>query len=1223
MGAGDDTVSTAPVVKGTKVNYDGGSDTDSIVLTFTFQQLARLNQSNAYVSDVQQYLDNPGGGSFSSNQADFTASNFENASIGAVTPARFNEIQADPAALTFNSSIALKGVTTTSGGDLDLSANARTTSTATASSTYDLSSALVLANNVKGADAVTVTAGGNLTGSSTAEQLASASAITVDDRSDAVLSAYALGADRSSMVAGADVTLSLSGTVKADTIAQAGNSVVNASGTAEAAGSRDSSLSAADALSATISGTNTQTVNATNIDGLAIAGLASRTYGIDDPNLDGSADSLQAGSDLGLNVNAVSNSRVTAASVGTASLGLITLTNPGTGVASTDRFTTSLTGSSFPLILGDRIQFAATSIGGSIEANRDYFVINVLPQFGEFQLSSTLGGDPIDVVATDDLTTLEAFRPAVSTADAISTITGVDLNRNGVGLAGVQAGESLTLNATANDSVRSTATSVSGDATAGINRLGGLDNLDVLPVSTVVALSDTTSSSGVDTKVSSVAGESGYLQATSTAGDALSEGNVQVLASDTSSITAGADLTTLSSASLSLIAEATSISGRADSRSGSGAGAGSSTGGIGNAVPDASTYGLVSGVTDSSQSAGADFSLQANATSELTASSKTVGGSTTLSSLWSLNNVLSTFDPAATTPSLIGPQYLVDGQEVQLDAANRTSLGLLAGTDYVVRLLATTGVNDATNTLTMPTGITYSNGDAIRFRLNSTTVSNATASRYGLELGTTYYVINSSGSDFQLSTAPSGSVIDLTADSSGLEDQLVDSDRFQLLEPPALPGAAYTVATLTPVAGGGLSVILPSESTAFAGSRQAGITLADPSVLNLAELNAVDGSGLAAGGGLMSLLSGASSTIAAFADGVLNALSRNVGSDATASAGLLAEGIRDTAITAGSDGTVNTRATINAVAEASTTGDNALLDNSLANLNVSATGLSASAADQDITIGGAGDVQSTASLSGRSTASTVLGDSDALAALQATGLEALSNGFTATIGQQGDISAAASIGSLAAPLLISALSSAEGDATAQAAAAAVGILGSFTGPAFSSLQAGTSQGDISGTASADLALSAIATNGIASVTLADVPGTGRASITGIENMALTAGAGLSSVDATAVGRANLSARSVELDASSAGSTSSTGVFSSTVAALPISFADDGRIAAIAQQSSFAQSVTVNGNASTSLNNTSLGIGNATITIAGDGNLNARAISQLDSRSQSVAGDASA
>ena len=1238
MGAGDDTVSTAPVVKGTKVNYDGGSDTgggdkDSIVLTFTFQQLARLNQSNAFVSDVQQYLDNPGGGSFSSNQADFTASNFENASIGAVTPARFNEIQADPAALTFNSSIALNGVTTTSGGDLGLSANARTTSTATASSTFDLSSALVQANNVKGADAVTVIAGGNLTGSSTAEQLASASAITVDDRSDAVLSAYALGADRSSMVAGADVTLSLSGTVKADTIAQAGNSVVNASGTAEAAGSRDSSLSAADALSATISGTNTQTVTATNIDGLAIAGLASRTYGIDDPNLDGSADSLQAGSDLGLNVNAVSNSRVTAASVGTASLGLITLDDRG--VAGSDRFITPLRDAAFPLILGDRVQFASTPTGSSLEANRDYFVINVLANLGEFQLSSTLGGDPLDVVGGDEGIILEAFRPAVSTADAISTVTAVDLNRNGVGLAGVQAGESLTLNATANDSVRSTATSVSGDATSGINRLGGLDNLDVLPVSTVVALSDTTSSSGADTKVSSVAGASGSLQATSTAGDALSEGNVQVLGSDTSSITAGADLTTLSSASLSLIAEATSTSGRADSRSGSGAGAGSSTGGIGNAVPDASTYGLVSAVTDSSQSAGADLSLRANASAELTASSKTVGGSTTLSSLWSANNVLSTFDPAAPTPSLIGPQYLVDGQELQLDDANRISLGLVAGTDYVVRLLATTGVDTSDtagpgltpNTLTMPTGITYSDGDAIRFRLNSTTVSNATSSRYGLELGTTYYVKNSTGNTFQLASAPGAlsSVIDLTEDTSGLVDQLVDSDRFQLLVPPALPGAAYTVATLTPVAGGGLSVILPSESTAFAGSRQAGITLADPSALNLAQLNAVDGSGLA-GGGLMSLLSGASSTITAFADGVLNALSRNVGSDATASAGLLAEGIRDTAITAGSDGTVNTRATINAVAEASTTGDNALLDNSLANLNVSATGLSASAADQDITIGGAGDVQSTASLSGRSTASTVLGDSDALAALKATGLEALSNSFTATIGQQGDISAAASIGSLAAPLLISALSSAEGDATAQAAAAAVGILGTYdaTAPAgFSSLQAGTSQGDISGTASADLALSAIATNGIASVTLSDLPGTGRASITGIENMALTAGAGLSSVDATALGRANLSARSVELDASSAGSTSSTGVFSSTVASLPISFADDGRIAAIAQQSSFAQSVTVNGNASTSLNNTSLGIGHATITIAGDGNLNARAISQLDSRSQSVAGDASA
>ena len=211
-------------------------------------------------------------------------------------------------------------------------------------------------------------------------------------------------------------------------------------------------------------------------------------------------------------------------------------------------------------------------------------------------------------------------------------------------------------------------------------------------------------------------------------------------------------------------------------------------------------------------------------------------------------------------------------------------------------------------------------------------------------------------------------------------------------------------------------------------------------------------------------------------------------------------------------------------------------------------------------------------------------------------------------------------------MLISALSSAEGAATAQGASDAVGILGSYnaTAPAgFSSLQAGTSQGDISGTASAYLQLSANAINGAASVTLADVPGIGRASITGIENMALTAGAGLSGVVASAVGSANLNAQSVELDATSQGSTSATGLFSSAADSLPVTFADNGRIAAIAQQSSFAQSITVNGNASSSLNNASLGVGNAVITISGDGMFDASALSRVENRAQSVSGAASA
>jgi hypothetical protein len=50
---------------------------------------------------------------------------------------------------------------------------------------------------------------------------------------------------------------------------------------------------------------------------------------------------------------------------------------------------------------------------------------------------------------------------------------------------------------------------------------------------------------------------------------------------------------------------------------------------------------------------------------------------------------------------------------------------------------------------------------------------------------------------------------------------------------------------------------------------------------------------------------------------------------------------------------------------------------------------------------------------------------------------------------------------------------------------------------------------------------------------------------------------------------------------------------------------------------------VSGSATSSLSNDSLGIGNASITVAGSGTLDARAISQLDNRAQSVAGAASA
>ncbi|MCT0228408.1 hypothetical protein KQ300_09465 [Synechococcus sp. CS-1331] len=1229
LGAGDDSLGTAATTKGVKVNYDGGSGTDSVTLNLTFAQFAKLNASGLYVADVQNFLDNTSGNTFSSSQADFTATNFETGGVAVISPAVYNALQGDPLAITFNSAYGLLTSTITSGDDINLTASALTTSTATALSVPDIVSAFVQASGVKGSDAITLSSGGSTTGSTTASQDASAVARTVDDRADSVLSAYALGTDRSSITAGDAITLSLSGNVKADTTAESLGFVVNSSGTVEAAGSRDSSLTAGDALSLSISGTAAQTVAASNVAGLALAALASRTYGIDDANLtDSAADSVQAGSDLSLQATASSSNRVTAQTVGTESLGSLTLFN--NGIAATDRFTTTQIGAAFPLINGDRVRF--TTSNGSVQADRDYYVANVIPVTGEFQLSSEPNGDPIDVVAADNGSNLQAYRPAVATADAISTVTGVDLNRTVANGSGVQAGESLSLRASAADAITATASSVAGDATAGVFRLGGMDSLNLASeVSTVQALVDTASLAGSGATLSLNATDTATLSAASTDGAALTEANIQVFGSKSSASTAGDDLSLSANAELNLSGSASSTAGSAEARSGAGAGAGVSTAGVTNVVPTASSYSVVTGLADGTQTAGADLAVQAKGATTLNATASTVSGAESLSSLWTsaTGNILATFDlnlnTTTSTPSFVGPQYLAAGQLVQLDTASAAATGLAADTDYAVKLLGF-GAVDASNTgstpnsITMPTGITYAVNDAVRFRLNSTAAPNSGDSRYGLALGNTYYVVNPTATSFQLSASPGGSVIDLTPDSLGAADQLVDADRFQLLTLPSAAGGTYAVAPVTASASG-VGLTLPAVANAFAGSREADRTLNNSDNLNLAQVSGISGNA-----GLRGLFAGAQNAITAMATGVLNAVARNTDGDATASAGLVAEGLSDTAISAGSAGTVKADATITAVADAATTGDNALVDNALADLTITARGLTASDPANTIAIAGTGDVQSTASLSGRSTASTVLGDSDALAALKATGLEALSNGFTASIGQQGDISATASIGSLAAPLIISALSSAEGDATAQAAAAAVGILGSYdaTAPAgFSSLQAGTSQGDISGTASADLQLSAIATNGAASVTLADVPGSGRASITGIENMALTAGAGLSSVDATAVGRANLSARSVELDATSQGSTASTGVFSSTVAALPISFAEDGRIAAIAQQSSFAQSVTVNGNATTSLNNTSLGIGNATITIAGDGSLDARALSQLESRSQSVAGDARA
>jgi hypothetical protein len=1145
--------------------------------------------------------------------------------LSVITPGVQNALQGDPAAVTINSAYGAINSTITSGGDVNLSTSALTTSGATALSVSDIVSAIVQASGVKGSDAITVTSGGNTTGSTTASQDASAVSRTADDRADSVISAYGIGTDRSSFTAGQNLTLNLSGNVKADTSAESLGFVVNASGIVETAGSRDSSLTAAEALSLTISGNTDQTVRASNVEGLAVASLASRTYGIDDANLtDSTADSIQAGTDVSLQATANSSNRVTAQTVGNESLGTITFVNRG--AAATDRFTTTQIGVNFPLINGDRVRFSSSN--GGVQADRDYYVLNVMPVTGEFQLSSEPNGSPIDVPGALNATgSLQAYRPAVATADAFSTVTGVDLNRTG---SGVQAGDSLTLRSSAADALAASATSVAGDATAGVFRLGGMDGLNLASeVATIQGLVDTASVAGSSASFTIKATDSTTLTANTTEGAALTEANIQVLGSKSSASTAGDDLSLNTQAALTVSGSASSTAGSAEARSGAGAGSGVTTAGVSNVLPTSSSYSLVTGLADGTQMAGADLAVQSTASTTLNATASTVSGSETLGSLWissRSDNILATFnlnDPL--TPSFVGPQYLAAGQVVQLDTTSATATGLSADTDYAVKLLGFGAVNDAADTLTMPTGITYQAGDAIRFRLNSSTAPNTSENRYGLALGTTYYVKTVTGTTFTLAASLGGAAINLSADSLGPADQLVDADRFQLLTPPAAAGGTYTVAVLTPTvptdaaAPASVSLTLPAVANAFAGSREADRTLNTSDSLNLAQVSGVSGNG-----GLRSLISGAQSAISAVANGVLNAFANNTGNDATASAGLVAEGLKDTAIIAGSTGTLIADASITGVADASTIGNNAALDNALADLTITARGLTASNAANDITIGGNGDVEASATLAGRSSASTVTGDSDALANLQADALR-LDVGNTISIADQGSVNATASIGNSVAPLLVSAVSAGSGDASSQMGLEISGILGSSptTGTFSSIAMGGGSLGTLDASGEGVVDLSATATNGNSSINLGSTSGGGIATITGMRNTALNVGADLAQIDATASGFAKLSALSVAGNATLTAASSSYGILSDTGSQVGITLADQGQIAVLANQKSVASATSVAGQASSSLSGSSVGIDSLLVNLGSTGQVRVEAVTDLLNRAESVSGSANA
>ncbi|MFM9110340.1 MAG: hypothetical protein ACKOPN_07075, partial [Prochlorococcaceae cyanobacterium] len=667
-----------------------------------------------------------------------------------------------------------------------------------------------------------------------------------------------------------------------------------------------------------------------------------------------------------------------------------------------------------------------------------------------------------------------------------------------------------------------------------------------------------------------------------------------------------------------LAASSTSTEGMARAMAGAGAGA---------RAVDA-TYAASRAVTDTTVTAGGALTLEANANLKLEAAASTSGGSRSLSGAIATNSgdVLT-----------IDNHRLNEGDVLRLTT---TAAGLSANTDYVARLVVFGGVNPTANTLAWgdrdgdgTPDLTLTNGSAIRLGLNSSGAIDAPATRYGLDLGSTYYVFNANATTFQLATTATGldslgnsTVVDLDPDAVGIDDPLIDIDRLQL------SASAATDAPLVPITAdaSGLTLLRPSAAVALAGSRQDdAISLTAAAALQsddqLAVVSGIDGNAT----GLRSLTAGAGASLSVLADGLLSALARNTAGDATAAAGAAATGLRDMAISSGAEASLLASAELQATADASTTGSplaastDPVLDDAVANLNLAATGLLASDSIHDISIAAAGDLRALAAIDGAARASGVTANSQALAAVEATGLHGADTGLTITIGSRGAVDVDASVGRLSAPLLVEAIAAGAGDAAALAGVDVGGILGSFdgVGVAYTQLAAGGADSVLDVNSSSLLDLSALAVAGAATANLTDASG-GSSDVIGIRNVDLQLGAGLSRLDVTAIGRADLDATTVTDGAAANAVTSAAGILGTGSVPLAISFADSGRIAAIASQTTFATSMSVQGTASTTLSDRSRGLEVVSIDVGDSLMSSVSARSQVSGRALSVHGTAS-
>lgn len=551
---------------------------------------------------------------------------------------------------------------------------------------------------------------------------------------------------------------------------------------------------------------------------------------------------------------------------------------------------------------------------------------------------------------------------------------------------------------------------------------------------TAIDASVITAASNTDLRAS--ASESASLVASTTNGSSLTEASARVLGISSSPVTAGDNLNAITSATLSLNGQALSTAGSARALSGAGAGAATSTNA--SAATLADTTSQVIGLRQANQSAGADLNLNASADLELTALARTVDGSRRL------DFIQANGDSGQET--FFAPNSgLVQGDLVQLSGATPQTADLIPDTNYWVRDLAFGAIGSG-NTITMPNGVSYTNGMTVVFRLNDAAAANlvdesVTLSVNGITLGRTYFVTGASGGTFQIAETAGGTAVPLTS-SNSLPSGLIDGERFQL------SSAADPFAPVVNLADGATANISFSQiatASAFAGGRPSTTNIGsaarlDPS-LERAQVLGISGNHSAG----HSISSGADATVIAAAAANLDSRAINVASPASAGAAANVTGIDGVMIAAAADGSVRATAAADAQVAATTTGSSANSDFALANTLVDVIGIRSRGAADTTTIAADGTITAAARIGSGTTASTVVGNSDALAILNATAISLANAGASTTIGGVGSISASADLGSLAAPILVSATSAANGIARANLAGDAIGIFGTANG----------------------------------------------------------------------------------------------------------------------------------------------------------------------------------